>query len=215
MINFKNTISNFTNANRGTRFAGTQICEDYYWGTYHNGTPNQIKPRKDGCSFSANSLTNKGVIIIVAESPHTQEFSFSKNAHQNHCTGFRSPLHRCDHRISKYLSKNSNNWFSTTSTYDIVLVNAIQYQCSFGLPLWNYPTNQKQRDNVFIWTWDNEPAKNDLLDRIDIITAKKGEVIILNCCTKKLKKYCNSSLFLNTHNVPYFRVFDERHPSTW
>ena len=161
--------------------------------------------------MNVNTLKNNNVIVIVGESPHRDEYRVSKGV----CSTFTRPLCRCDTKIKEYLKKNSNNWFNSSLDYDVVIVNAIQYQCSFGLGLWGHPNNQNQRDKVFEWTWNHQPAKQDLLDRITGIISNKNNVIILNCCTKNLKKYCNASIFQRTNPNQIFLVFDESHPSTW
>lgn len=211
MVNFQNVISAFSDAEKGSKYANTQKCEDYYWGVLTHGSVNQI-PRKEGIAFSQTQLHYKNIIVIIAESPHTSEYFFTNGI----CKGHKSPLHKCDKRIKKYLTNNENNWFNNNLNYDIVIVNAIQYQCSFGLKLWGNRSNQEQRNKVFAWTWINESALNDLLCRLNIITQNKDNVILLNCCTAKLKKYCNSAMLLNSNFIHCnCLVFDEKHPSKW
>lgn len=211
MVNFQNVILAFPNAIKGIKYADTQICEDYYWGVLTHGIVKQ-NPRIEGIPFPQTQLLYNNIIVVIAESPHISEYVFANGR----CVGYKSPLHRCDNRINNYFSKNVNNWFNTNLDYDIVIVNAIQYQCSFGLKLWGNTNNQNQRDKVFGWTWNNELALNDLLYRINKIIKNKKEVILLNSCTAKLKKYCNSAFLLSTNiiNQNHF-VFDEKHPSRW
>lgn len=212
MVDFNNTITEFLNKNKGKKkFAGSIKCEDYHWGVYDCGKVKQINPRNEGQPFDVNSLEKDNVIIIVAESPHTSEYTFSKEQ----CQNFKSPLHRCDNRIQKYLDANKNNWIDNTIEYDIVIVNAIQYQCSFGLPLWKNPTNQAQRNEVFEWTWTNENALVDLQERIFAICSNKNKVILFNCCTKYLKKFCNIANIGIPIGCQNYLAFDEKHPSVW
>lgn len=147
----------------------------------------------DGKKFPQCANSNSdSVIVIIAESPHTSEFLFKNGAVVTH----RGPLHRYDNRILHYLQQNHNGWFNNAIKYDFFILNAIQYQCSFGLPLWNYPTNQQQKENVFKYAWITENGEGDLISRVNSIIYKRKNVIILNACTASLKPYCNSS-FLN------------------
>ena len=211
MIDFSKTLKHFEDKDHGKKFAKSIKCEDYLWGTMLEGEVN-CHPREEERTFDIKDLEKDNVLVIIAESPHKDEFSFDK---QGSVLSFKSPLHRCDKRIKKHLENNLTTYGVKKLMCDVVLVNAIQYQCSFGLGLWGHPDNQKQRDEVFEWTWCNQPAEKDLRDRIAKIISGKTSVIILNCCTKNLKKYCNASLFQKTNSNQNFLVFDEPHPSTW
>ena len=211
VVNFKNTIKHFSSANKGTNFAEEKKCEDYHWGIYVSGNAVQISPRNEGKKFDVVSLKKKNVIIILAESPHVFEYYFQNGV----CSGFKSPLHRCDNRIKKHLNANKNNWIDSKIEYDVVIVNAIQYQCSFGLKLWKNQKNQDQRNKVFEWTWTNENALADLQKRLSTICLNKNEVILFNCCTAYLKKFCNAANIGVPKGCQNFLLFDEKHPSVW
>ena len=106
MINFQNVISAFSAEPKGSKYAGNQKCEDYYWGVLTQGNVEQ-NPRIEGTTFSQARLRFDNVIVIIAESPHTREYTFENGR----CTGYNSPLHRCDKRIKRYFSKNAKKWF--------------------------------------------------------------------------------------------------------
>lgn len=209
-VDFNNTLKQFRGLNKGKRFAGATKCDDYYWGTLNRGKVQQ-NPIKVSSIFNPNDLKNNNVIVVVAESPHKDEYIFQKGT----CISFKRPLSRCDKRINKYFTNNTNSWINNTLDYDIILVNAIQYQCSFGLSLRNNRVNTNQKTNIFNWTWQNEPAEKDLITRIDKIVNGKNEVIIFNSCGKVFKKYCNVTIYNKLKSSLSLKVYDEKHPSCW
>lgn len=211
-MNFKNVISNFSTVPKSnTKYAGNIKCEDAVWGKIIQGiVSNHPRSEIDGKRFPQCKMEENNVIIIVAESPHTAEYSFNKNA-----IDFKSPLHRSDNKIIRKLKNLINLWIDKSKNYDVVLVNAIQYQCSFGLPLWKSNENKLQKNDVFKYAWDKEKGKQDLLDRINSIINNKQDVIIINACTIRLKVECNSSIFHGKQNNNSFKVYDTNHPSKW
>lgn len=211
VVDFGNVIDKYKESPRGKKFVGNIKCEDAIWGALSKGKVLfNGREKIDGMSFPQCELARNSIIIVVAESPHTAEYSCIKG--QN--VLFRSPLHKNDNRIKRYFERNFNDWFDKKLDYDIILVNAIQYQCSFGLPLWGHKKNQLQKNDVFKYTWENEPCREDLLERINNIIADKDNAIIINACTAELKRYCNSTLFVSEKNQT-FCVYDETHPSRW
>lgn len=164
-INFSPVISNiYNNSGKSSlKFAGDTLCEDCVWGELNNGNVTPIgRAAIDGKLYPQQPLKHDNIIVIIAESPHKDEYDFSKKP-----IAFKSPLHRHDNKIMKYLSSNQNGWFDTNINYDVVLVNAIQYQCSFGLPLWKHPNNQKIRNDAFEDAWkivtDNKTCNKELV----------------------------------------------------
>jgi len=113
-------------------------------------------------------------VIMILESPHTKEFIGKigpakgktkehmeiKNIFNEAC-----PLHDKDklYGMGPYLGK-----------YPLILMNAIQYQCSLGLPPQNY------RDCMFLSCW-NKFGKDDLTERLRRYH-RTGDIII-NACT--------------------------------
>lgn len=211
-MNFDNVISNFKIANKSkTKYAGNVKCEDAVWGKIKKGIISQYNRNDiDGKTFPQKKLSCKNVLIIVAESPHTAEYKFHLGKIE-----YKSPLHRCDKRILKHLKALLGVWIDKKKNYDVILINAIQYQCSFGLPLWKCPKNQKQKNDVFRFSWHQENGEKDLLSRVTTLIKKKNEVIILNACTKALKPECNASIFNKGNYSAAIKIYDEKHPSKW
>ncbi len=103
-------------------------------------------------------------LIMVLESPHVAEFS-KVPCPANGKTGKNIRKWMCD---VKGLSSYKEN-------YGLVIINAIQYQCSLGV------TPGCFRDDVFETVW-KDFGETDFVTRLKTVY-RDGDVI-LNCCTK-------------------------------
>lgn len=109
-------------------------------------------------------------ILIVLESPHIDEFNNGKPLH---------PLVN-DAKFRKHLFKRlaSKGFLNpkSNSIYQVIFVNAIQLQCSLGVPTEYY------RDYVFLYYW--EKLFKDFENRLTSILNQCNVQLIVNCCTK-------------------------------
>lgn len=123
------------------------------------------------------SISNGNVIIVVLESPHVDEFNSKGNGTYPliNDSSFRS------HFIQGLCnSKNLPN-LNKQNTYYIYLMNAIQYQCSLGLPTGYF------RDFVFLYFW--ERLKKDFSTRILTMAKQNTIFAVINLCTKGNHKH--------------------------
>jgi hypothetical protein len=154
-------------------------------------------------------------LILVLESPHTDEFD--KNGDPigpaNGPTGMN---------IRKYICDIFGNG---DQGYYLVLMNAIPFQCSLGVGTEHF------RDAVFNAAWNNGAiGKNFFEDRLKKLLKKlqNKNVVIVNACTKgyNVAKDSNQRPFLwhlvqnsietltldEEKTIRYFRI---NHPSSW
>lgn len=135
----------------------------------------KISERKN-ISDILNPDADTGVIILVLESPHKDEYDDQKNpiGPANGKTG---------NHINKYLVSILNNAVGYLKPiypkYDLILLNAIQYQCSLGVDPLIY------RDAMFLCLWEQEKYKDDFNKRLKEIILKYNErYLLINGCTK-------------------------------
>ena len=125
------------------------------------------------CSFT-NSVENKEKqnIVIVLESPHRSEYNdvgtAIRSANGNTGKKLKANL---EQKIDKVI-KNGRLKLGDDA-YNLYAVNAIQYQCSFGLK----PIQPELRNTVFRTLWPS--LKVDFLNRIK----KLEPIVIINMCT--------------------------------
>lgn len=184
------TIAEKSIPNRSKDVFEIRLCPDQYVGEIKKFTDkfSVRKPVKE-------RPINTKCLIMVLESPHVDEFK-GEPAPANGPTG--------DLIIKHILSIKG---LSIYPEYGLILVNAIQNQCSLGCATKHY------RDQVFISVW-NQGAKDIFVERLQNVY-QKGDVII-NCCTKGYTK--NQELRrLVQHSIPtnMGEVHRRTHPSSW
>lgn len=203
IINYSNTLGYTVPGYNGVpngKFAGSTKIPNCYFGEY-DATASYFN--RITCSTIDRSKQTNPVIVILAESPHKDEYNYSK--------GFvtpKFPLVKSKRKIQKHLKNYLPS--SLSGKYDVYLVNAIQYQCSFGLDLKNY---RMQKNNVFALTWNMEPALNDLICELKNLIRSEQD-IILNCCTKELRKFLCMTEILKLY-FSQSNISEAPHPSTW
>lgn len=108
-------------------------------------------------------------IIVVLESPHIDEFDVFGNP--------IAPLINDGLFKSKFFSKLPNGILQKAngSVYQVIFVNAIQLQCSLGVPTAYY------RDYVFLYYW--ERLHKDFEERLKSLISICNIELIINCCT--------------------------------
>ena len=147
--------------------------------------------------------SEKRKIIFLLESPHIEEFTRDDGpAPANGKTG-------------KFLRSFWKQIFgSKYSDWIIVLVNAVQFQCSLG----HSPIDGKIRDAVFRRLMVQDAFKDHLRARVSKIAS--NEDVIFNACTKgKGRIYAGSKKLNNKECVGLsmtgFNVIDIYHPCSW
>jgi hypothetical protein len=135
---------------------------------------------------------------MVIESPHTEEF-LQTPCPANGKTG---------QLIRKWIC--SVKGLSTyRKDYGLIIINAIQYQCSLGSPTKCF------RDKIFETVW-KDFGENDFVTRLQSI-CQTGDVI-LNCCTKgnskngELRREVQQAIKKSKANCNLLR---RTHPSSW
>lgn len=131
--------------------------------------------------ISKGIRTRNSALVMVLESPHIDEYD-------NHAHTPRGPAYgKTGDNINKYLCdilddavKREILVLKKSTVYDIIIMNAIQYQCSLGVDTLLY------RDACFLKLWEREEViesfKNRLRLALDLYNFKN--VILINCCTK-------------------------------
>ncbi|MDD5228866.1 MAG: hypothetical protein PHN45_03795 [Methylococcales bacterium] len=173
----------------------TRACPDQYVGEI-----SKFKTLTDDF-YIRDSITNRPnnikCLILILESPHTEEFS------SNPCPAKGKTGQRIREHIGKVID------LSKYKDYGLIILNAIPYQCSLGLPTKCF------RDEIFKTVW-SAYGKKDFIKRLKH-TYKQGDVIV-NCCTKgnssheELRKIVQAAIIkMNLECVTIKRT----HPSSW
>ena len=191
-------------------------CPDQIIGHMNNNifTPHTSRINIDyitntnGIDSINNTLTDP--IVVVLESPHKYEYDPITGMALGPAMGTTGTLFI--QHFASILSRSSNISLINGNRYDVVLVNAIQYQCSLGLPLSGKSNraNKQQRDNYFIASLSN-PNNNDFIRRISAI----NPFAVINLCTiglsdlqKEVENQLNNSTIKKNRTTGY-------HPSNW
>lgn len=137
-------------------------------------------------------------LVLLLESPHKDEYQNNQPIRPaNGVTGAKIE--------ALIASRAKNQWhLSTASDYEVVLVNAIQYQTSCYKLLgenWDY-TN---RNHVFKLLYNNFQLEDDLKQRLSAIKPH----FIVNCVTSQLQSEVANVLLNFKPNIC------DIHPSAW
>jgi hypothetical protein len=138
-------------------------------------------------------------LILVLESPHNDEFVDAPGP----AKGFTGEM------IRKYLP----DAFDSTGLgeYGLILLNAIQYQCSLGSSTAVY------RDRIFRAVWV-QGGKENFQDRLQA-TFRPGDQV-MNCCTKGNDFEINPPLrslveVAIRQVIPGLQTIKRMHPAAW
>jgi len=139
-------------------------------------------------------------VLLILESPHTSEFGVSPGPAKG-ATG---------RNIVQYLSQVPG--LKDKGDFGLLLVNAVQYQCSLGRP------TSEVRDAVFFETWCNG-GRVDFESRLSALY-RDGDCVV-NCCTRGNSRNSAAQLRTAVHCALTARlpaataVLRRNHPSFW
>lgn len=149
-------------------------------------------------------------LILILESPHRYEFQ-SDQASLKSPKPAQGETGRQIRSHIRHIAKSSP--MGTDDDFDLILVNAVQYQCSLG----TQPLNKALRNKVFEEFWSLESAQNDFKERLSTAYRSDRNDVILNCCTggkrkNALRQQVAATIQKWSKNVELFRG---SHPSSW
>ncbi len=174
-----------------------RICPDQYVGKISDFSNSQ----KDFPERTTPSKRpNQKCLLMILESPHTKEF----NGELGPAKG------KTGDSIRKWIKDAVG--IPNIDDYGLIIINAIQYQCSLG------KSTNCYRDEMFMKSWNNF-GENNFLERLNNIY--RNDDMIVNCCTKgnitnnELRKKVHETIVnmdrINTNVVLLRRT----HPSSW
>lgn len=153
-----------------------RVCPDQYWGRVCE-LPRGVV-RCDVAGGWLNNHTEKRLIIVL-ESPHRHEF-FEKVARSGRCSKERERVGPAfgvtGRNLLKSLTPKCPRHVSVDKNDNLIVMNAVQYQCSRGRP------TTECRDKVFREIWNGCGGCEDFEDRLRNIIRPTD--VIWNCCTK-------------------------------
>ncbi len=124
-------------------------------------------------------INESNAIIIILESPHIDEYKDGAPiGPANGKTGDNINKYLCnilsEAMLSKVIMVNPK-----TKKYDLILINAIRYQCSLGVDTSLF------RDFCFMKLWEKKKTVGSFNRRLNIIldNYKNGHIILINGCT--------------------------------
>lgn len=165
--------------------------------------------------YAANSVSydlnnpqkfQNDILVCILESPHRAEFLNTPNSNWGYAAMGQTGK-QFDRYFYQKLSQNHSN--ITSRTYDVVLLNSVQFQCSGGF----CPLCKTARDENWNIMINNDQVYGDLLQRIKALNPK----YIINLCTTS---YINLQLILHkkllASGILQGASFTHgRHPSSW
>ena len=221
-----NFLPNFNFSNIDPTATNLLLCPDQYVAYYSPGnTGNELSQRYyTNINYvydmsGNNKCTNKkkNTIAIILESPHRDEYEYvngvllPKGPLCGKWTDFEKSFHKAIGASSVApLLKNK-------ATYNIAFINAIQYQCSQGRPLWNNIQNRAQKNSNVINCW-HTGFDADLIHRLTSLNPS----IIINLSGKEQKISClieqavlNAPFLCAKGKSKQSKYTKGCHPSSW
>lgn len=157
------------------------------------------------------------ILLLIIESPHKHEF----NGEKANGPAFGAAGTRINNYLAKILEKEGGIELDN-STYDLLLINIIQYACSLEQNL-KLIKNKMLKDS---WNSSKKEFKKDFKNRLAKILqaaeANHKNVLIINCCTSTIAGIKSSvteiikeiikETLKETNSVS---IYSCHHPSTW
>lgn len=175
---------------------------------YQNSDAYAIDYNSSSISYDLNNPNSfqNDILVCILESPHRDEYLINTNTRWGHAAmGQTGKLF--DKNFYNMLSQNHGN--IAIGTYDVVLLNSVQFQCSNGLR----PLNKTVRDGNWNSMINNNEVYDDLLRRIESLNPR----YIINLCTKgniNLQLILHAKL-LAGNVLQGTRFTHGWHPSSW
>ena len=194
----------------GSCYNEARVCEDKYVGDItRNG--NELYEFEDKSRFVEQSKEPKlsqPKLILVLESPHDDEYrGMATPVPANGTTG---------RHIRKYIGEVLDDPKGTDyGTLQVILMNAVQYQCSQAHTL-GCRANRLKRDDVFRKTFGQGEEFKQRLRGLDI----SDRDAVINCCTKGgrtpyLRDLVGEAIKDVNGHPSLFKYFATCHPSRW
>lgn len=173
----------------------TRACPDQYLGALTGIVGQPQFPLR----IAASERAQQPCLVMVLESPHVDEFIDEPGP----AKGFTGDM------IRNFLPEAIN--LQDADEFGLVLINAIQHQCSLGFSTAIY------RDKIFRAAWAQGGLENFVI-RLESVV-RPGD-IVMNCCTKGNDFELNTPLrslveaSIRAH-LPDVQAIRRMHPSSW
>jgi hypothetical protein len=192
-INFEQIAGNVAPM-AGPTFEG-RACPDQYLGLLSEIIVKPQFPQR----LNSSQRIEHPCLVMILESPHVDEFIGEPGP----AKGFTGDM------IRKFLPEASD--LNMAMGFGLVLINAVQYQCSLGAVTSMY------RDQIFRAVW-TQGGRENFVARLQAILRPSD--IVMNCCTKGSDVGLNKPLrslvdaSLRAH-FPDLQVLRRMHPASW
>lgn len=177
------------------------FCPDKWFRVHQMRSSTSKLPYQDMINFKEGTLERRQKIVIVLESPHIDEFE--PKGHPCPANG----------KTGRFLRSFWGKIFGDDyNDKDIVLVNAIQYQCSLGFS----PIDGLIRDSVFQELLAKPCFACDFRKRVSNVICP-GD-IVLNACTTgraRIGKKNNKEMVSEVLGSGGWCVINVAHPASW
>lgn len=155
------------------------------------------------------------VLAIVLESPHKEEFG------DNHQQAIGPAIGTSGNNLKKYLPQVVFNYLPARKVdnkiyyapedqipngkYNVLLINAIQYQCSLG------EDTKQYRDEIFSAMWGKDEVRDDFKKRL----TSHNPCVVINACTSTGDKDRKSNVQNAINECQSKLNLQSPHPSSW
>lgn len=185
------------------------LCADQYVGTIASFHGKSLFQRKQTDHIPADL---PGLLILILESPHIHEYEVSPPVPANGNTG--AAIRQNFLGILNALPQaNGSAGALEFESYGVILVNAVQHQCSFGLT----PANLVASD-VFTKIWKHS-GMMEFRTRLKSYLSRFPDAKVINACTRgpirkadQLRVMVEAAVLSEIPEGSFVRLC---HPSSW
>ena len=156
------------------------------------------KPRHDA----------SGRIVLVLESPHRYEFTSERKGLQPKGPAFG----KTGSGVRKFLKCKIPVDLGDVDSHELILVNAVQFQCSLGLPLWNHPDNQRFKNAVVLKCLRQRAFLDHLRYRVRSLVKDSGDIVAI---ASGRASGANQCVEKSIHGLTCRVLCGLGHPSSW
>lgn len=122
------------------------------------------------CRKRASCRPSHRAVLLILESPHVKEFE----EHEGNPAPARG---QTGDNIANYICKVLG--LETKTELPLILINAVQFQCSLGVPIKSSGGNKSYRDSVFRAAW-KDGGREDFQKRLRDIY-REGDLVVCSC----------------------------------